>query len=91
MIFSILLLVVIVFLSWKISPREKAEDAHVHGAGQIGLLALSPLGVDYLPLFLWHWELMHAYTHMAGAPAFMPPHLSPCPDHALYMYPGICQ
>ena len=39
MIFSIPLLIVIAYLSFRASPRERAEDAHIHGAGQIGLLA----------------------------------------------------
>ena len=37
--FSIILLVVILFLSYKVAPRERQEEAHVHGAGQVGLLA----------------------------------------------------
>jgi len=62
MIFSILLLVVIVFLSYKASPRERAEDAHIHGAGQIGLLAaLALFGVDYFTSFYYGTgEMMHA-------------------------------
>jgi amino acid transporter len=62
MIFSILLLAVIVFLSWKVSPRENAEDAHIHGAGQIGLLAaLALFGVDYFTSFYYGTgELLHA-------------------------------
>ena len=62
MIFSILLLAVIVFLSWKVSPKEKAEDAHIHGAGQIGLLAAVALfGMDYFTSFFYGTgELMHA-------------------------------
>ncbi len=62
MIFSILLLAVIIFLSWKVSPREKAEDAHIHGAGQIGLLAaLALFGVDYFTSFFYGTgELLHA-------------------------------
>src|SRR3972149_8886891 len=45
---SILLLVVFILLAFKISPREKDEHAHIHGAGQIGLLAaLALFGVDY--------------------------------------------
>ena len=39
MLFSILILAVIVYISWRIAPRERQEDAHVHGAGQVGLLA----------------------------------------------------
>ncbi|MFZ6028470.1 MAG: hypothetical protein ACOYYS_12210 [Chloroflexota bacterium] len=62
MLFSILLLAVIVFLSWKAAPREKAEDAHVHGAGQVGLLAaLALFGVDYFTSFYYATgEMMHA-------------------------------
>ena len=45
---SIILLVVFILLAFKISPREKDEHAHIHGAGQIGLLAaLALFGVDY--------------------------------------------
>jgi hypothetical protein len=60
--FSILLLAVIIFLSWKISPRERDEDAHVHGAGQIGLLAAIALfGVDYFTSYFYATgEMMHA-------------------------------
>jgi hypothetical protein len=62
MLFSILLLAVIVFLSWKVAPREKAADSHVHGAGQIGLLAAIALfGVDYYTSFYYATgEMMHA-------------------------------
>ena len=46
--FSILLLLVIFLLAFKVAPREKAEHAHKHGAGQIALLAaLALFGVDY--------------------------------------------
>ena len=33
-IISILLLALFVWLAWKAAPREKQEDAHVHGAGR---------------------------------------------------------
>ena len=60
--FSIILLIVIVFIAWKISPREKEESAHVHGAGQIGLLAAIALfGVDYFTSYFYATgEMMHA-------------------------------
>ncbi len=60
--FSILLLGVIVFLSYKAAPREREEDAHVHGAGQIGLLAaLALFGVDYFTSYYYATgEMMHA-------------------------------
>ncbi len=37
-LFSVILLLIFAFLAYKASPREKHEDAHVHGAGQIGLM-----------------------------------------------------
>jgi hypothetical protein len=59
---SIILLFVIVFLAWKASPKESKEHAHVHGAGQIGLLAAIALfGVDYFTSFYYGTgELMSA-------------------------------
>jgi hypothetical protein len=62
MLFSILLLLVIVFLAYKAAPREKHEDAHVHGAGQIGLLAaLALFGVDYFTSYYYATgEMLHA-------------------------------
>jgi len=62
MIFSIAFLIVIVFLAYKASPREREEDALVHGAGQIGLLAAVALfGVDYFTSYFYATgEMMHA-------------------------------
>lgn len=62
MLFSIGLLIVIVFLAYKAAPREKEESAHVHGAGQIGLLAaLALFGVDYFTSYFYATgEMMHA-------------------------------
>src|SRR5512145_2618796 len=62
MLFSIGLLIVIAFLAYKASPVEKEEDAHVHGAGQIGLLAaLALFGVDYFTSYFYATgEMMHA-------------------------------
>ncbi|HCC79404.1 MAG: hypothetical protein A2X25_06760 [Chloroflexi bacterium GWB2_49_20] len=62
MFFSIGLLIVIAFLAFKSSPREKEESAHVHGAGQIGLLAaLALFGVDYFTSYFYATgEMMHA-------------------------------
>src|SRR5512139_149378 len=54
MLFSISLLILIVFLAYKAAPREREEDAHVHGAGQVGLLAAVALfGVDYFTSFFY--------------------------------------
>ena len=62
MLFSIGLLIVIAFLAYKASPVEREEDAHVHGAGQIGLLAaLALFGVDYFTSYFYATgEMMHA-------------------------------
>jgi len=62
MLFSLVLLAIIVFLSYKAAPREKEEHAHVHGAGQIGLLAAIALfGVDYFTSYFYATgEMMHA-------------------------------
>jgi amino acid transporter len=62
MLFAIGLLIVIVSLSYKVSPKEKKEDAHVHGAGQIGLLgAVALFGVDYFTSYFYATgEMMHA-------------------------------
>ena len=54
MIFSILLLAVIVYLAWRVAPREHHDDSPVHGAGQIGLLAAVALfGVDYFTSYFY--------------------------------------
>jgi hypothetical protein len=62
MLFAIGLLIVIGYLSWRIAPRESEEDAHVHGAGQVGLLAaLALFGVDYFTSYFYATgELMSA-------------------------------
>ena len=62
MLFSIALLIVIIFLAFKIAPVEKKEHAAIHGAGQIGLLAAVALfGVDYFTSYFYATgELMSA-------------------------------
>lgn len=59
---SVGLLIVIVYLAWRMAPRERKEDAHVHGAGQMGLLAAIALfGVDYFTSYYYATgELMSA-------------------------------
>lgn len=64
-IFSIILLGVFIFLSWRVAPRdheEEAADQHVHSAGQITLLgALALFGVDYFTSYFYATgEMMHA-------------------------------
>jgi hypothetical protein len=67
MVFSILLLLVIVFIAYKISPKEKKEHALVHGAGQIGLLAAIALfGVDYFTSFYYGTGEMMSALHPYG-------------------------
>ena len=67
MLISIILLVIILVISWKISPREKKEDAHVHGAGQIGLLAAVALfGVDYFTSYFYATGEMMSVLHPYG-------------------------
>jgi amino acid transporter len=62
MLFSIGILIVIIFVAYKAAPVEKEENAHVHGAGQIGLLAAVALfGVDYFTSYFYATgEMMHA-------------------------------
>jgi len=67
MLFSILLLAVVVFLSYRIAPRERESDAHVHGAGQVGLLAAVALfGVDYFTSFYYATGEMMTALHPYG-------------------------
>ncbi len=62
MLFTIGLLIVFVGVALKIAPKEKQEDAHVHGAGQVGLLAAIALfGVDYFTSYYYATgEMLHA-------------------------------
>jgi hypothetical protein len=62
MLFSIGLLVIIGYIAYRAAPRENKEDAKVHGAGQIGLLAaLALFGVDYFTSFYYaSGEMLHA-------------------------------
>ncbi len=64
---SILLLLIIVFLAYKAAPRESKEHAHVHGAGQIGLLAaLALFGVDYFTSYYYATGEMMSALHPYG-------------------------
>jgi len=63
MLFSIGLLIVIIFVAYRVAPHEKdTEHEHIHGAGQIGLAAAVALfGVDYFTSFYYGTgELMSA-------------------------------
>ncbi len=67
MSFSIALLLLVIFVSYKIAPRERAGDAHIHGAGQIGLLAAVALfGVDYFTSFFYGTGEMLGALHPYG-------------------------
>ena len=64
MLFSILLLIAFVYISFRISPVEREEDKHVHGAGQIGLLAaLALFGVDYFTSYFYATGEMMSALH----------------------------
>ncbi len=67
MFFSIALLIVIIFVVLRVSPRESQEDAHIHGAGQIGLLAaLALFGVDYFTSYYYATGEMMSALHPYG-------------------------
>ncbi len=67
MLFSILVLIAIVYISFRIAPRERQEHALVHGAGQIGLLAaLALFGVDYFTSYYYATGEMMSALHPYG-------------------------
>ncbi len=67
MFFSIALLIVVIIVSARFAPRERQEDAHLHGAGQIGLLAAVALfGVDYFTSFYYATGEMMSALHPYG-------------------------
>jgi hypothetical protein len=66
-LFPVGLLIVVVFLAWRAAPRERQEDAHIHGAGQIGMLAAMALfGVDYFTSFFYATGEMMTALHPYG-------------------------
>jgi hypothetical protein len=67
MLFSILLLVLFLYLSYRVAPKEREEDAHIHGVGQIGLLAAVALfGVDYFTSYFYATGEMMSALHPYG-------------------------
>jgi hypothetical protein len=67
MLFSIGLLLVIIYIAFRIAPVEKEEHAHIHGAGQIGLLAaLALFGVDYFTSYFYATGEMMSALHPYG-------------------------
>jgi hypothetical protein len=64
---SIVLLLVILLIAYKAAPRENKEHAHVHGAGQIGMLAaLALFGVDYFTSYFYATGEMMSALHPYG-------------------------
>ncbi|HLF37093.1 MAG TPA: hypothetical protein VI520_04065 [Anaerolineales bacterium] len=64
---SLILLLLIVFLAFRLAPRERRETAQVHGAGQIGLLAaLALFGVDYFTSYYYATGEMMSALHPYG-------------------------
>ncbi len=64
---SVILLVVFFLIAYKVAPREGKEHAHVHGAGQIGLLAaLALFGVDYFTSYYYATGEMMSALHPYG-------------------------
>jgi hypothetical protein len=67
MLFAIGMLLVIVYVSFRLAPVEKQEHAHIHGAGQIGLLAaLALFGVDYFTSYFYATGEMMSALHPYG-------------------------
>jgi hypothetical protein len=63
----ILFLAAFLYLAYRLAPRERQEDAHIHGAGQIGLLAAVALfGVDYFTSFFYASGEMMGALHPYG-------------------------
>ncbi len=66
-LFSALLLIAFFAIANRLAPRERQEDAAVHGAGQIGLLAAVALfGVDYFTSFYYATGEMMSALHPYG-------------------------
>ena len=64
---SVILLLIIVIIAYRISPRQKAEHEHKHGAGQIALLgAVALFGVDYFTSYYYAAGEMMSALHPYG-------------------------
>lgn len=67
MFFSVAILIIAFVLSLRAAPRERQEDIHIHGAGQIGLLAAIALfGVDYFTSYYYATGEMMSALHPYG-------------------------
>jgi len=64
---SVILLIIILILAYRVAPHENKEDEHKHGAGQIGLLgALALFGVDYFTSYYYAAGEMMSALHPYG-------------------------
>ena len=67
MLFSIALLIIVVVISLRAAPKVRQEDAHIHGAGQIGVLAAIALfGMDYFTSYYYATGEMMSALHPYG-------------------------
>jgi amino acid transporter len=67
MFFSIAVLIIVFVISLRAAPHERPEDAHIHGAGQIGVLAAIALfGVDYFTSYYYATGEMMSALHPYG-------------------------
>lgn len=67
MLFPIMLLAGCLILSYRFAPREREEEAHVHGIGQIGLLAAVALfGVDFFTSYYYATGEVMSALHPYG-------------------------
>ncbi len=67
MVFPILLILAFFYIAYRIAPREKQADAHIHGAGHIGLLAAVALfGIDYFTSYFYATGEMMSALHPYG-------------------------
>jgi hypothetical protein len=71
MLFSIGLLIIAAYIAFRLAPREQPKDVHIHGAGQIGLLAAVALfGVDYFTSYYYATGEMMNALHPYGLQNF---------------------
>jgi hypothetical protein len=72
MIFAIAVLIVVAYVSYRGAPKEKDDEhEHVHGAGQIGLLAAIALfGVDYFTSFYYGTGELMSALHPYGLQSY---------------------
>jgi hypothetical protein len=68
---SVILLAAFIIIAYRVSPRERQEDAKVHGAGQIGLLAAVALfGVDYFTSYYYATGELMGALHPYGLQSY---------------------